>query len=108
MVEHGSRYRKLKIRIPDSAHWKVKNPRQLEDKDELFDALRIGRKQEESFALWIEQYRWDYTYSNEEDGTSVGGDNIGGLAKRSERWIREYFKDIKERKPLRKCRSSPP
>jgi tetratricopeptide (TPR) repeat protein len=97
-----SRYKKLRVSIPDSAEWTVKPKGELEE-DEVLQISKIDRKAGQYLVIWVERYRWDYNYSYESTGEVIGGDNISGLAKRSYRGIRDIFDDIKSEKPLRKA-----
>jgi hypothetical protein len=100
-----TRYHQLKFQLPDSTSWVVTKNEELED-EEVFSAYKVNRKAGQAVTIWIVYYKWDTYYTDEESGSKVGGDNIGGLARRSEGWAHEYFEDIKEKRPLRKCRLS--
>jgi hypothetical protein len=102
MREVRSRYKRVMLKIPDSELWHVTPTSELQDSDDCLNMYKYERGRGQALFIWIYQYKWDYNYVNEETGDSVGGDNIGGLAKRSERWVRSIFKDIKERRPLGK------
>jgi hypothetical protein len=104
LKEYQSRYHKITFLLPNSTWWKVRDNQELDDKDTVFQAIKYNPKAEQGLFIQVYQWRWDTNYTNEETNETVGGDNIGGLAKMSEKDLRAYFKDIKEREPLRKQR----
>jgi hypothetical protein len=103
LVRHDSRYRKLKIMLPDSEWWHIEAKEKM-DEDNVFEAWKYDEKEGKGLTILIREYRWDTNYRNMETNEVVGGDNIGGLAKMSDRDVREIFEDIRERMPLRKAR----
>ena len=100
MKVYQSSDRKIGIGVPDSASWHVVPKSEL--KDYVFKAYKYNRKAGQAFRILISEYRWDTNYRNTETDEVVGGDNIGGLARMSEKDVKAYFKDIKKRYPLRK------
>ena len=72
--------------MPDSASWRVVPKSEL--KDYVFKAYKYNRKAGQAFAIRITEYRWDTNYRNTETDEVVGGDNIGGLARMSEKDVK--------------------
>jgi hypothetical protein len=68
--------------------------------DDLFAASKYDRKSQQGLYFSIDRYEWRSNYVNEETGEAVGGDNIGGLARRSEKSARSYFTNVKEMEKL--------
>ena len=66
--------------------------------------FKYDEKEGKGLTILVREYRWDTNYRNMETNEVVGGDNIGGLAKMSDRDVRDIFEDIRHRMPLRKAR----
>ncbi len=92
--------------VPFKSAANITEEGELED-DVVLRMTKYNAKAGKALTIRIDQYKWNYTYSNEETGESIGGDNIGGLVRRSARSINAYFEDIKDKMPLRKCPLSP-
>ncbi|MCU0725007.1 MAG: hypothetical protein MUE73_04330 [Planctomycetes bacterium] len=100
MKECKARYATVKLKLPDSEWWKVTEEDKFKRDDDLFEALKYDRKSKQGLFFSIDRYEWRSNYVNEETGEAVGGDNIGGLARRSEKSARSYFKNVKDMEKL--------
>jgi len=96
MNELKVRYGAIKLKLPASKLWKVTDEGTFKRDDDLLEAVKYSKKDGQALLIWIDRYEWSSTYRNEETGESIGGDNIGGLSRRSEKTAREYFQDVKD------------